>query len=83
MNRSKYWVAILTTLVVIFLFSYVTPADSLGALEGMGIIAFWIFGAMRMDDTKHSQAWAIFAPLIIGAIVIGCLPSKPKEGATQ
>ena len=82
MNRPEYWKAVLITLAIIFALSYVVPADTISVLEFLGMVAFWIFGAARMDDTKHSQAWAIFAPFLIGTIVIGCLPSKPKEGAS-
>ena len=61
--------------VVAFNASYDT---NLGPLNLCAIVYMWVIGAMRMDDTKHSNAWAIFAPSLIGTIIIGCLKSAPK-----
>jgi len=79
MNRSTYWAYTGVMLIFMFCVGFFSPPNAnLVMFDTLGIVYMWIVGAMRMNDTKHSQAWAIFAPFLIGTIVIGCLKSAPK-----
>ena len=88
MTRKKYWISTAILLGSIFVIAFIaeTAAGYRGIddglvtfLNGAGLIGMWIIGAARMDDTRHSQAWAIFAPFVLGLIIIGCLRSATPE----
>ena len=85
MNRKKYWLSMVLLFVGIFMIAFVAGAAggiSQGTesfLRGAALIGMWIIGAQRMDDTRHSQAWAIFTPFVLGLIIIGCLRSATPE----
>ena len=79
MNRPTYWAWVAGLLATAFLVGFAFPYEDLRWFEVSAMVAMWIIGARRMDDTKHSQAWAIFAPFLLGTIIIGCLPSKENS----
>jgi len=89
MCRSDYWVRVVTLMVITFFAGFLGgyanfPENYFLAIKLASIIYMWVIGSDRMADSGHSQAWAIFAPFVIGTIVIGCLPTKKErlEGAT-
>ena len=78
MNRPTYWLWVAAIFATSFIIGFTFPYNDLSLFNYAAVIAMWIIGAQRMGDTEHSQWWAIFAPFLIGTIVIGCLPSKEK-----
>ena len=87
MNRPTYWAYAIGGFVAFFAVGSMLPHNidesTLGFFEFAGLVYYWVIGAKRMDDTKHSQAWAIFTPMLIGMIVIGCLKSKEKPDVLE
>ena len=85
MKRKDYWISVLTMFALTFFLGFIGGMvirldewlDQYVLLVQLGaIIWMWYIGAARMKDTGHSQWWAIFAPSVLGMIVIGCLASK-------
>jgi len=79
MNRPTYWAWVAGLLATAFIIGFTFPHSDLTWVNGVSLIAMWIIGAQRMDDTKYSQWWGIFAPFLLGTIIIGCLPSKESN----
>jgi uncharacterized membrane protein YhaH (DUF805 family) len=84
MKRKDYWISILIMWAVMFAIGFISawiaypdePIEIMVVAQLGAMVWLWIIGAARMQDAGHSAWWAIFAPTLLGMIVIGCLASK-------
>ena len=83
MTRTDYWVYVVLSLLAIFCIYFVVSATGnimpLGIdaiIQWAWIIMMWMIGYQRCQDAGVHGGWALFAPLSIGMIWIGCLRSK-------
>ena len=84
MNRSEYWLRVILMFVALFVGGFFIGIvnnglipEPLGSLITIGSAIFmWVIGYMRCQDAGIHGAWAIFAPVLIGMIVLGCIRSK-------
>ncbi len=88
MNRPTYWKWVLSYLGMIFanaLFSELYGGDGmLVATLVMGWYPFaWYCGYWRMVDAGKHGLWAVFTPILLGTIIIGCIKSAPFPARTM
>lgn len=81
MKRKDYWMYVGLMFLGVFTLSFLggvagAPDGWYLLIQFASLIYMWVIGSDRMDDTNHSNAWALFAPTLIGMIIIGCLKSK-------
>ena len=84
MNRSEYWLRVILLFVGLFVAGFFigvvnngTIPDSLYALIQMGVVIFmWWLGYERCQDAGIHGGWAVFAPILIGTVILGCIRSS-------
>ena len=86
MNRSDYWLRVIMTFVTVFAIGFffgavnngVIPDDAMLLVRAGVAVYFWIIGYARCQDAGIHGLWAIFTPMLIGMIILGCLRTKAK-----
>jgi uncharacterized membrane protein YhaH (DUF805 family) len=85
MDRPTYWGWVVALFIIFFLIGFIGETVGMGEeavlfTQTFGLIPFWILGYQRCQDAGVHGAWAIFTPILIGMIWIGCLKSKRTLG---
>ncbi len=57
----------------------VIPEDVNTVIVGGSAIYMWFIGYERCQDAGIHGGWALFAPILLGMIVLGCFGSKTAE----
>ena len=91
MDRQTYWLLTAIYLGATFALGYMDgylyeATGSGGPFPGLVALAttfslpfFWTIGYWRLKDAGQHGGWAVFAPIVIAMIWIGCLRTETKE----
>ena len=87
MDRPTYWGWMVLSFIVMYaggyMIGYTDPygyetSIAMEMLVNGWVVFAWIIGYARVKDAGRHGAWAIFTPIFLGLIIIGCLKSRPQ-----